>query len=116
TNRFTFEIEHIHRITAQKHAETTNERRRQFFFAHSPPSRIKQHHIPDFRTPIPPPLEKFRPTKARLLFPNLNHPPRKLKQLILFLVPLPIEPTDLIVLAVGVIVAALRSTPLVPAV
>src|SRR5437667_30785 len=79
-------------------------------------SRINLHHIPDFRTSNTSTLEKFRTTKDRMLLPELNQPSRKLEQLILFLVPLPIDPTDLIVLAVGVIVAALRSTPLVPAV
>src|SRR5215510_5531396 len=40
---------------------------------------------------------------------------RELKKLILFFVTLPVKPTDLVVLTIGVVVAVLRPTPLIAA-
>ena len=46
-NWFAFEIEHVHRVAAQQHAETTNERGCPFFFAHLITAGIEPHHIPN---------------------------------------------------------------------
>src|SRR5438067_3373046 len=110
-----FKREHVHCVAAQKHAEATNERVRPFFLAHFVTTRIEPHHIPDFRTSNPPALEKFRTTKDRVISPELNQFLGESKQLILLFIALPIKPTDLIVLAISVIVSVLRPAPFVAA-
>src|SRR5260370_12050388 len=88
---------------------------RPFFLAHLVTTRIEPHHIPNFRTSNPPALEKFRTAKDRMIFPELNQSSGESKQLILLFIALPIEPTNLIVLAISVIVSVLRSAPFVAA-
>src|SRR6266702_3840157 len=106
-NWFTFKIENIHRVAAQQHAKTANERRCPFFLAHLAAARIEPHHIPDFRTSNPPALEKLWTAEDRMVLPELNQLLRELNKLILFFIALPIEPTDLVVLAVCIVVAVL---------
>src|SRR5262249_11726867 len=60
-------------------------------------------------------LKKFRSPKNRVLAPHLNQFAGELKQTFLFFVPLPVQPTDLIVLTIGVVVSLLRSAELVAA-
>src|SRR4029077_6792884 len=60
-------------------------------------------------------LEEFRTAKDRVIPPELNQFSGESKQLILLIITLPIKPTDLIVLAISVIVSALRSAPFVTA-
>ena len=50
-----------------------------------------------------------------MILSQLNQLPRELQELILFFIALPIEPTDLVVLAIRVVVAVLRPAPLVAA-
>ena len=88
---------------------------RPFFLAHFVTTRIEPHHIPDFRTSNPPALEKFRTAKDRVISPELNQFLGESKQLILLFIAHPIKPTDLIVLAISVIVSVLCSAPFVAA-
>ena len=48
-----------------------------------------------------------------MILPELNQLPSELEELILFFITLPVEPADLVVLAISVIVAVLRPAPLV---
>src|SRR2546430_17736129 len=88
-NWFTFKIENIHRVAAQQHAKTANERRCPFFLAHLAAAGIEPHHIADFRTSNPSALEKLRTAEDGMIAPQLNQFSRELNKLILFLIPLP---------------------------
>src|SRR5579864_1381183 len=100
SHRLAFEIHDVDRIAAQKHAETTHKRRRPFVVAHFAATRRKPHHIFDLASPNPATLEKFRTSKDRMIFAELNQATGKLKELTISAVP--IEPTDLVVLAISV--------------
>src|SRR5437773_10381967 len=50
-----------------------------------------------------------------MIFAELNKPPGKLQKLILLFITLPIEPADLVVLAISVVIAVLRPAPLIAA-
>ena len=60
-------------------------------------------------------LEKLAPVQVGMSFAELDQPARELQQLDAALVQLPIEPADLVVLAVGVVVAVLGAADLVAA-
>src|ERR1700746_395685 len=103
-NRLILKIEHIAGVAAQQYAKTTYEGRRPFFLAHFVPAGIEPHHIPNLRAANPAALEEFRPAKHGMLFAELNQSPRKFQKLILFLIAAPIEPTNLVILAISVVV------------
>src|SRR6478609_128689 len=50
-----------------------------------------------------------------MFFSELYQSSRELKKLILLFVTLPVEPTDLVVLTIGVVVAVLCPSPFIPA-
>ena len=61
-------------------------------------------------------MEKFRAAKNRMFVPELDQPPGELEERLLLFVPfLPIEPAELIVLAIGVVVAVLGPAEFVAA-
>src|SRR5207248_4834733 len=69
---------------------------------------IEPHHVFDLASANAPALEEFGTPKNRMLVPELNQPPDKLGECLLLLVSfLPIKPADLVVLAIGVVVAVL---------
>src|SRR5205807_8437157 len=79
-----------------------------FLVAHFVATRVKPHHIFDLASPDSSALEKLRSTKNGMIAPELNHFPGELEQRLLFFVAfLPIEPADLVVLTIGIVIAVL---------
>ena len=60
------------------------------------------------------PLEEMAPTEHRVIFSQANDPADELQQLLIVTVHVPVDPADLIVLAVGVVVAVLGAPHFVP--
>src|SRR5689334_15748259 len=106
-HRFPLEGKNINRIAAQKHAETSNERRCPLFVAHLVSTRIEPHHIFNFSSTNSTTLQEFRAPKYRMFAPKLNQSAGEFEQLVLLIISVPVEPADLVVLAVGIIVSAL---------
>src|SRR5437762_3392480 len=115
TNWFTFGIEHIGRIAAQQHAETAHERGCPFFFSHLVTAGSEPHHIPNLGARNAAILQQLRPQKYRMLFSQFNQFSRELKKLILLVVTTPVEPTNLVVLAISIVISAVGSSQLVSA-
>src|SRR5581483_4966332 len=115
-NRFALKTQNIGRIAAQQHSHTTNEWRRPFFVAHLVSARVEPHDIAGFRSAYPPALEKLRTSKYRVDITKRDELSGKLQKLNLLLVVAPIKPTNLVVLAISVVITALRSSPLVSAI
>src|SRR5205807_1066916 len=114
-HRLALRVHEISGVAAHQHPKATRKRRVPFLFAHFVAAGIEPHHVLDFATANAPTLKKFRATKNRMLAPQPNQFPGELEQPILFFVPLPIQPADLVVLTVSVVVALLRPTKLVAA-
>jgi hypothetical protein len=68
-------------------------------------------------TPLPRMLRSWKnsPLKDWLLLPDVGHRADEVEELLLRVVQLPVEPGQLVVLAVGVVVAVLRVAQLVAA-
>src|SRR6266542_931320 len=115
TDWFTFKTNDIDRIATQQHSNTANKRRRPFFLAHLGAAGIKPHHISNLRSAYPATAEKFWAAKYRVRLAKPNQPSRELQKLVLLFVACPIEPADLVVLAISIVIALLRSSPLVSA-
>ena len=110
---FTFKTKNIDSIATQEHADTANKRRRPLFLAHLAPTGIEPHHIPDLRTSYPATLKKFRAAKYGMRVAKPNQLSCELQKLIVLFIARPIEPTDLVVLAISVVVSVLCPVQLV---
>jgi len=99
-NLFAVLVDQIIRVTANQHSQTTPKWRGPLFQSHFVAAGIEPHRIVDLAAGHRLALEKFRPPKDRVLPPQLNQLPGKLEQAFLFSVPLPVEPTNLVVLAI----------------
>src|SRR3954451_20063278 len=113
TDWFAFKAENIAGIATQQHPNATNKSRGPFFVAHLAPARIEPHHVANLRTSYSPTLKKLRPTKHRMCMTKTDQLSRELQKLILLFVARPIEPTDLVVLTIRIVIAVLRPSPLV---
>ena len=60
-------------------------------------------------------LEEFLPAQVRVFFPQFDQALRKCEQLLFAVVKLPVVPGDLVILTIGIVVAALRSPDFVAA-
>ena len=114
-DRLKLKIDNVLGVSAQEHAETTHERRAPFFIAHFIAAGIEPHHILDLGPTYPPTPEKFRPPKDRMLAPKADQFFRELEERVLLFIALPIEPADLVVLAISVVVSLLRAAQFVAA-
>src|SRR5207247_10254022 len=107
TDWLTFEIEDIGRIAAQQHAETAHERRCPFCLGHLVTAGSKPHHITNVGAGNAATFQKLRAPKNWMLFSQLDQFSRELKKVILLIVTMPVEPADLVILAISVVVAVL---------
>src|SRR3954447_5504939 len=114
-HRLALEIRNVERVAAQQHAQRAHERRGPLLFAHLVSTRIEPHHILDLRTTDATALEKFRPAKNRVSITQSDQFPGELQKLVLVFRAFPLEPTQLIILAIGVVVSILRSAELISA-
>ena len=105
TDRLPLKIHDVLGVPAQKHSETTHKRRRPFFIAHFFAAGIEPHDVLYLGTADPPAPEKFRPPENRMVASEANQVFGEFEQLILFFIALPIEPADLVVLTVGVVIS-----------
>src|SRR5262245_52012569 len=112
---FTFKTKNIDCIATEKHADTANEWRSPFFVAHLAAARIEPHHIANLGAAYPAALKKFRPAKDGMRVAKRKQLSRKLQKPILLFAARPIEPADLVILAISIVVAVLRSSPLISA-
>src|SRR5262249_25655141 len=78
---------------------------------HAPPVRPEPPRVGKARADDLPTLEKASPAEDRMLEAQANQPAREGEQLLVG--PLPVEPRELVVLAPGVVVSALRWSNLV---
>src|SRR6476659_8716949 len=102
-NRLAFKTLDIDRVAAQEHPETADKGRIPLLVAHLIAAWIEPHHVANLRTADPPTLEKFRPSKNRMLAPKLDEAPGEFEERFLFVVMFPVEPADLVILAIGVV-------------
>src|SRR5207244_7678981 len=100
---------------AQEHPETPDNGRIPLLIAHFIAAWIEPHHIYDVTAAHPSAPKEFRTPKDGMGAAKLDQLSCKLEKLILFFVALPIEPADLVVLAIGVIVPLLGSAELIAA-
>src|SRR5882724_1443882 len=112
-NWFAFKINNIDRVATEQHSDTANERRRPFFVAHLAPAGIEPHHIPNLRAAYPAALKEFWTAKYRMRLAKPDQLSREIQKLLLLFIVPPIEPGDLVVLTISVVIALLRSSPLV---
>src|SRR5207244_11388151 len=70
-------------------------------------------HIPNLRPAYPAALKKFWTAKYRMRFAKPDQLSREIQKLLVLFVMPPIEPADLVVLTISVVIALLRSSPLV---
>src|ERR1700686_92249 len=87
--RVALEREHVDRVAAEKHADTTHERRAPFLVAHLVAAGIEPHYVPDFRAADPAALEEFWAPKNRMIAPELNESLRKIEEFVLRVVVFP---------------------------
>src|SRR5215475_10269850 len=103
------------RVATRELPNTSNEERRPFFVAHFAAAGIEPHHVANLRSADTPTLKEFRSAKDGMRIAKSNELAGELKKLILLFILRPVEPTDLVVLAISVVIAVLRSSPLVSA-
>src|SRR5262245_16772614 len=107
TDCLTFKTEDIASIAAQQHPNTTNEWRHPFVLAHLASAGIEPHHVANLQPAYSPTLEKFRTAKNWMRITKSNQLSCELQKPILLFVARPIEPADLIVLAISIVIAVL---------
>jgi hypothetical protein len=84
-----------------------------FFVGHRPAFGIQPKHIPEFAAANGFAPKKIEPAKHRMLLAEGGQLGNELRQTGARLITLPFQPTDFIVLAIGIVVAALRAAAFV---
>ena len=114
-HRLAVHVAHVHGVAADHHAEAERKAGVPVFLGHLGAIDVEPHDILHAGAADAPALEKFRPAEDRVLAPELDQPRGKLAQLLLPLRELPVEPGDLVILAVGIVIAVLRAAKLIAA-
>ena len=82
---------------------------------HLPAARFEPGNILDTSAANASALEKPSPHEDRLCLAQPDEVTRKLQQVVLHRSQIPVEPTDFVVLAIGIVIAELRSSKLIAA-
>src|SRR3954462_8279133 len=114
-NRLAFEAQDIARVAAEKHSQTAHKRRSPFRIAHLVTTGIEPHHVLYLGAANSSALQKLRSAKDRMILTQFDQPPGEFDQSVLFFIPLPVEPADVIVLAIRVVVPFLGSAEFISA-
>src|ERR671914_736992 len=100
-------------MTFETHAETADESGVPAVVRHLAPAGLEPRDVLDVRTADRAPPEEPPPPQHGLVPADANETPRELQELALRRREVPIRPGDLVVLTVGVVVAALRPSDFV---
>src|SRR5438093_4218166 len=99
----------VDRTPRQIDAEAAYERLAPFRVRHLAAVRIEPDDILDLRTDDPPALEKAAPVQQRVPLPDLSQALQESDQFLVLGAQAPVDPAQLVVLAIRVVVAALRA-------
>ena len=102
-----------HGITRETKHEGADKARVPILVSHSLPIRTQPGDVLDLRSTDPAPLKKEPPPENRVLLPQVNETLREYHQLTGRTVQFPVVPSELIILAVRIVVALLRPPNLV---
>jgi hypothetical protein len=108
-DRFTKVVHFAECSSHEEDAEAANGRPVPGAVVHLLSARPKPHNVSDGFAADIAPLEKAAPGEDRLLSPEADHVRDKFQKIRFGGIQAPVEPGDLVVLAIGVVIAALRS-------
>src|SRR5262245_35551199 len=100
-------IDFIDRISCQADSQSSCEPCLPIFVSHLMAVGAKPHQVFDVRPPELAPLEEIAPTEHRMLMKKTNDKLAELQKFSFRLIEMPIEPRNLVVLTVCIVIAVL---------
>src|SRR5687768_5015610 len=102
----------VHDLAVELHPQAAHQRLTPLFLAHLGAVGPKPLDVVDMAAMHAAALEELAPVQRRVRVADLDEPTRKLQQRPTVVAEPPVDPADLVVLAVGVVVAALSAVAL----
>src|SRR5690348_2367985 len=112
-DRFSLHIAYVDSRAAYKHTDAFCKAGFPGFLVHLRAGWVKPHDIFHIGTANASPEKIFWPSEYRVLLAELDQSPCEVEECFAFLIPIPIEPIKLVVLAIGIVVSFLSATEFV---